>query len=139
MSRSSGSWGRLMIGLALVAGGVVGCRGDLKPSLLVISGPAGLQSFQLAEEDGAVLWSVAAAKPTTLSRIDYGVVPDGFRQVTPAGNEPPRALIPGEWLRSDLVGVEGTFRHEGVATGPDSFQPLTSQMVLRRSESEPPD
>lgn len=135
MSRSTSSWGRLLIGLVVVAGGVAGCRGDLKTPLFVISGPTGLQSFQLTEEDGGVLWSVVAAEPTTLSRIDYGLVPDGFRQVTPEGNEPPRALIPGEWLRSEIVGVEGTFHHEGVATGPDSFQPLTSKMVLQQSDS----
>jgi len=87
------------------------------------------------EEDGGVLWSVAAGEPTTLSRIEYGLVPDGFRQVTPGDNEPPRALIPGEWLRSETVAVEGMFYHEGVATGPGSFQPLNSRMVLRPSES----
>ena len=50
-----------------------------------------------------MLWSIAASEPTTLSRIYYGVVPDGFRQVTPPDSEPPRALWPGEWLQTFLV------------------------------------
>jgi len=135
VSRSSSAWGRLLVGLALVSGLAAGCRGDAKPALLVISGPTGLQDLRLATEDGEVLWSIVADEPTTLSRIEYGLVPDGFRQVTPGDNEPPRALIPGEWLRSETVAVEGMFYHEGVATGPGSFQPLNSRMVLRPSES----
>lgn len=135
MTRSQSPWVRILLAVGMVAGLAMGCRVDQQRPLFVISGPSGLQSFQIAEEEGEVLWSIAASEPTTLSRIYYGVVPDGFRQVTPPDSEPPRALWPGEWLQTETVGVEGTFYHEGVASGPRSFAAMNSRMVLKRPDS----
>ena len=139
MSRSSSLQARRLVVLGLLVGLVSGCRGDLQAPLLVISGPTGYESFQIGTEDGEVLWAIAADEPTTLTRIDYGLVPDGFRQLTPGNNEPPRALIPGEWLISESVSSEGVFHHEGVAVGPGSFQPMHSRMVLNPGDSRSPE
>jgi hypothetical protein len=112
----------------------LGCRGEPR-ALLVISGPTGLRSFQIAEEEGEVLWAIAASEPATLSRIEYGSIPEGFYQLIPEDNAPPRLLIAGEWLESETVSIEGTFYHEGVATGPDTFQPVANKMVLKPSRA----
>ena len=103
---------------------------------MVMSGPTGIQTFQIATEDGEVLWSIAAIEPTTINRIDYGIVPVGFHQVTPRDNQLPRFLIPGEWLETKTVSVDATFYHEGMATGPVTFQPVDSRLSFEAEADE---
>lgn len=107
--------------------------------LLVISGPTDLETFAIAKEDGEVLWSIAASEPRTLSRIEYGSVPTGFHQMVPEGNEPPRSLIVGEWLECETVTGDGVFIHQGLATGPETFETATSTMSLVGSEARSSD
>jgi hypothetical protein len=107
--------------------------------LLVISGPTDIERFQVALEDGEVLWSIVSNEPRTLHRIEYGSVPKGFHQLIPAGDKPPRALIVGEWLEAEIVSRDGTFYQRGPATSQETFQPTTSRMVLSRSSPTSPD
>lgn len=132
MSRSSKRWYLYLAALAMVIVWFLSNRSEERLPLLVISGPTDLETFALAKEDGEVLWSIAASEPRTLSRIEYGSVPAGFHQIVPEGNEPPRPLIVGEWLEATTVTRDGIFLHQGLATGPETFEPATSRMVLKR-------
>lgn len=114
-------------------------RTEERLPLLVISGPTDLETFTIAKEDGEVLWSIAASKPRTLSRIEYGRVPKGFHQMVPEGNEPPRSLIVGEWLECETVTGDGVFIHQGLATGPETFEPVTNTMSLVGPEARSSD
>jgi hypothetical protein len=139
MPRSSRRWSFYLLGLVVMMALVLSCRGEERFALLVISGPEDLESFAIAKEDGEVLWSIAASEPRTLSRIEYGSVPTGFHQLVPAGNEPPRSLIVGEWLECETVTRDGVFLHQGLATGPETFEPVTSTMSLVGSDARSPD
>jgi hypothetical protein len=125
--------------LLLVVPALCACGRQPRVPLLVISGPTDLMSFRIAEASGEVLWSIAADEPTTLRRIDYGSIPQGFQQLVPADDAPPRALIVGERLDTEMIAVEGAFYHEGMATGPGTFQPLDHRMVLKHSDSRSSD
>ena len=139
MSRSSNRWYLYLLALAMVIVWFLSNCAEERLPLLVISGPTDLETFAIAKEDGEVLWSIAASEPRTLSRIEYGSVPTGFHQMVPEGNEPPRSLIVGEWLECETVTGDGVFIHQGLATGPETFQPVTSAMSLVGSEARSSD
>lgn len=139
MSNPTKRWLFTLLGLALVVTLILSYGGEDRYPLMVISGPTDLQSFEIGVEEGETLWSIAAEEPRTLRRIEYGSVPEGFRQVVPAEIEPPRALIVGESLEVEIVSREGTFYHQGLATSAETFQPMNSRMVLRGSGATLPD
>ena len=132
MPNPSKWWLFALLGLALVMA-VFLSGGKQEPyPLLVISGPTDIERFEVALEDGEVLWSIVADEPRTLHRIEYGSVPRGFHQLIPEDDVPPRSLIVGEWIESEIVSRDGSFFQQGPATGPETFQPTTSRMVLNQ-------
>lgn len=135
MSRSSKRWYPYLLALAMVIVWFLSNRAEERLPLLVISGPTELESFKIAKEDGQVLWSIAASESRTLNRIEYGSVPRGFHQLVPEDNEPPRSLIVGGWLECETVSREGVFIHLGVATGPETFQTVSSRMSLTGADA----
>ena len=139
MSNPAKRWLFTLFGLALVVAAVLSYGREGPYPLLVISGPTDIERLEVALEDGEVLWSIASSEPRTLHRIVYGSVPKGFHQLIPAGDEPPRSLIVGEWLEAEIVSRDGTFYQQGPATSSETFQPTTSRMVLNRSGATLPD
>jgi hypothetical protein len=81
--------------------------------LVVIVGPKAFLSFELRDEREGVIWRLVADEAAPLSEVFYGEIPAGFRQEVPAGGEPPRPLLFGEWLTLESVTPLRLFRHEG--------------------------
>lgn len=129
-------WFLSLAGLALLMALIMTYCGETRPPLLVMSGPTGLVSFQIAQADGEVLWSIAADEPTTLTRIDYGSIPKGFHQLVPPNDESPRFLMAAEWLEIEMISAEGTFFLEGQATSPETFQTMNHKLELQTRPRE---
>ncbi len=107
---------------------VVGC--DRPDSLVLLAGPEAVESFEVREADGPVLWRIEAEPAVVVERIVYGTVPAGFAQRVPADG-PPRPLVPGERLETETVTALRTFLHAGRAEGPSTWEITDSRMLLR--------
>jgi hypothetical protein len=78
--------------------------------------------FEVLEPRGRAIWKVSSPQGSRLSRVEYGVVPDGFRQEVPPNGEPPRPLVSAERLRLRIVTPSWVFTHDGVAVDNSGFE-----------------
>lgn len=91
-------------------------------NLLTVAKPAEVESFQVSDGTGALLWRIEAiGAASSLDRIHYGEVPSGYRQVAPASDLRPRPFASGESLQTETITSLRTFVHTGRAIGPDAF------------------
>lgn len=120
-----------VVRVALIAAalGLAGCGGP--ESLVLLAGPEAVESFEVREPDGRVLWRIEAASAVVVRRIAYGAVPAGFRQVHPASGLAPRPFVEAEPLATETVTALRTFLHTGRADGPSSWEITDSRMLLR--------
>ena len=84
-------------------------------------GATDVTRFEVHDRNGKVLWRVDATGLEKVEAIDYGVVPGGFRQVTPLSGKP-RMLTPGESIRIAYTTHTGWTRHDGSAVGTSAFK-----------------
>jgi len=122
-----------LAGVLLLSGaGLV--KADQDP-LMILAGPKNVERFDLTDETGNTVW-VLEAKPATTPRILlYGVVPEGFSQIEPADDVPPRRLVPGEVLTMKTTTEIIVFTHTGVASGSTNMEIINYSMkVLKPSD-----
>lgn len=89
-------------------------------NLLTTSKPSVIESFEVRDDRGAVLWKIHATTPRDVRSISLGEVPEGFVQTIPEAGRP-RDFGTDEELVILTVSTTHTLRHKGVATGPRSF------------------
>jgi hypothetical protein len=89
-------------------------------NLLTIDEPAPILAFQVADGGGLVLWRIEAAEPKELSYVRYGVVPTGYRQVTPHFGAP-RPFSVNETLVTETITPDRHLVHYGSAVGAAAF------------------
>jgi hypothetical protein len=104
--------------LALSVLAFVGGCNDTR-NMLTIATPAEVLSFQIERKDKLVIWRIEADSPQALHVLRYGLVPLGFRQVTPAAPSAPPPLKEGEELTTTTVEPSRTFTHRCKAVGTD--------------------
>ncbi len=125
--------GRPALALLVLAIGVAGC-GEVEPveaePFLAIAGPNDLWSFEVRDSGETVLWAIEAEGVAEVSRLDYGAVPEGFRQTVPVDGSPPRELVPGEELTTVTVTTTRVFTHWGFALGPAAWSISNHRMEL---------
>ena len=107
--------------LALIGNLAVACQPRVEP-LIMIAGPQGLTQFELRDSDDVVLWALEAVEPQSPDLLYYGLIPLGFEQSLPEGNQLPRPLVDGEVLSTTIVTRSLTFEHIGRAYGTNSFR-----------------
>ena len=103
------------------------CRVPVEP-FFVLSGPKDLTRFEVRDGEDEVIWAISAEEPQNVSAIYYGVVPEGFVQVSPEGEIVPRELEDGEVLVTTTVTERREFEHIGFASGTHSFRASHSAM-----------
>lgn len=64
-------------------------------------GERNLLRFEVSTAEGVVFWAIENAEASGLRTLDYGVVPEGFRQLVP-GSGAPAPLVEGEHLWATL-------------------------------------
>ncbi len=99
-------------------------------ALVVLAGPEAVESFEVREAGGQVLWRIEAEPAVVVERIVYGTVPAGFEQRVPADGSP-RPFVSGEPLETETVTALRTFLHTGHAEGPSTWEITDSRMLLR--------
>ena len=97
---------------------------------IVIAGPKDFRSFEVHDSGKAVLWRIESEGIVQLSRINFGAVPEGFRQTVPEDGSPPRELVPGEDLTTVTVTTTRIFTHWGFALGPAAWSISSSRMEI---------
>ena len=104
----------------LAAAVVVGCARERDPLGNPIDGSHRVTTFAVIDGRSENLWRISAPAPGVRSaeNVEYGKVPSGFTQEIPAGNAPPRAMIPGEKLIVVIVTPQYVYRAECVGAGP---------------------
>jgi hypothetical protein len=118
------------LGVVMVVGG---CHNP--GQLLTIAATADVESFQVVDRAGQVLWQIEALAPTRVRGLRYGQVPVGFRQVVPAPTSAPRPLSDGEELITTTLTATRVFVHRGQAVGRDGF--LGGSWESRPRDSKP--
>jgi hypothetical protein len=85
-----------------------------------IDGSHRVTTFAVIDGRSATLWRMSAPAPGVRSaeHVEYGQVPSGFQQEIPAGDTPPRPMIPGEKLIVVIVTPEFVYRGECEGAGP---------------------
>ena len=85
-----------------------------------IDGTHRVTTFAVMDGPSKNLWRISAPPPGVRSaeHLEYGRVPAGFTQEIPAGNAPPRPMIPGEKLIVVIVTPEYVYRADCVGAGP---------------------
>ena len=89
-------------------------------NLLTISQPSTVESFEVRDSKGAVLWRIESAEGREIREIHLGDIPQGFIQTLPSSGHP-RRFNEAEELTTFTVARSHTLRHKGVANGPASF------------------
>ena len=104
----------------LAAAVVLGCRRERDPLGNPIDGSHRVTTFAVIDGRSQNLWRISAPPPGVRSaeHVEYGQVPSGFKQEIPAGNAPPRAMVPGEKLIVVIVTPEYVYRGECLGAGP---------------------
>ena len=82
--------------------------------------PTPVRRLEVHDGAGTVLWRIDAQQPVVVSSVDYGVLPKGFRQVTPPHGQP-RPLTPDEPLLLAYTSDTWWCRHRGKAVGIAAF------------------
>jgi hypothetical protein len=96
------------------------CRDET--NLLTAGEPHDVLTFEVLDQEGKSLWRIEAIDGAiSVPRIDYGVVPSGFRQTVPENAKPPTPFSDGEELRMRVTMTDRILDHQGFATGPRSF------------------
>ena len=90
-------------------------------NILTIAKPARVESFQMRDKNGIVLWEVRSDRPRELSAITYGEVPEGYIQTIPGLGERPRTFTAGEVLSTVTTTNDRVFMHDGYASGVSGF------------------
>lgn len=83
-------------------------------------GSKGVESFQIGSGRREVLWRIEAPPGQVLERLQYGEVPEGFRQTVPEAGRP-RPLSKGESLVTQILTPERYYQHFGRAVGAGRF------------------
>ena len=143
MSGSRTPWRLVLAAVTLIAGlGAAWAFLDSggmpsKKNFLTIARPAVVESFEIKDVSGKVLWRISTTKPEPLRRLEYGRVPSGYVQETPVDGLSPRALRSGELLNAKTVTPERIFEHQGEAVGTDGFLGGGWESTPRRSSGAP--
>ncbi len=89
-------------------------------NLLTMAQGSKVESFEVRDLSGGVLWHIEAPTPHSVRSLRLGVIPSGFVQTVPEHGSP-RDFTPGETLVTYTVAKERTLLHKGQATGPRAF------------------
>lgn len=94
------------------------CGGE---NLNTLTRPEAIESFEISDSHGQILWKITTTTPTSVKFLRYGEVPAGFQQVVPSGSAQPRPFVKGETLHERTLTRDWFFNHEGIATNEKSF------------------
>ena len=101
-------------GIAAVFAAVIaaGCARERDMLGNPIDGSHRVTTFAVIDGRSETLWRMSAPAPGVRSaeHVEYGQVPSGFKQEIPAGDTPPRPMIPGEKLIVVIVTPEFVYR-----------------------------
>ncbi len=91
-----------------------GCRRERDPLGNPIDGSHRVTVFAVLDDRAQILWKMSAPAPGVRSaeNVEYGRVPEGFRQEVPAEGSSPRPMIAGERLVVVIVTPEHVYRGE---------------------------
>ena len=85
-----------------------------------IDGTHRVTTFAVVDGRSQILWKMSAPPPGIryAENVEYGRVPEGFRQEVPAGGGMPRPMVPGERLIVVIVTPEFVYRGECEGAAP---------------------
>jgi hypothetical protein len=83
---------------------------------------ATIEEFAVLDAEGHDIWRIRGTGLNQLIRIEYGRLPEGFRQETPSPPQRPRVLRDGERVTLKAVTDEAVLEHSGWALGSDGFR-----------------
>lgn len=125
----------LLLGLILV---VAACERRAEP-FMAIAGPKDVRCFAVRSRDGETLWAFEAEQGRVVTRIDYGVLPEGFAQVVPADGSKPRLLLIPEEIETETLTASRSITHRGIALSSNRIQIYHSEMRLLDRAQAPTD
>ena len=111
---------RLQGAIVLVALAAVGCAREHDMLGNPIDGSHRVTTFAVLDSSGHSLWRFSTQPPGIRSaeNVEYGRVPDGFRQDAPANGAIPRPFDVGEKLTVVIVTPEYVYRGTCAAKSP---------------------